>query len=140
MDPVTAVGLIASIAQLIGATAQAIQYLNDVKNAPKDRARLAREATSLLTLLTDLRYRMEEAKSTDPWFAGFRSLGGRGGPLEQFREAMEELTRKLEPGTAIKRLGKALIWTLDKNEINGILSKIERLKTVVSLALQEDHL
>jgi hypothetical protein len=140
MDPVTTVGLAASIIQLIDATTKAIKYLNDVKDAPKDRARLAREATSLLALLTDLRYRVEEAKSMDPWFTGVRLLGVEGGPLEQFKEAIEELARKLKPKSGVMKFGKALLWTLDKNEINKILSKIERLKTLVGLALQKDHL
>ena len=140
MDPVTVVGLAAGIVQLIGATTKAIKYLNDVKNAPKDRATLAREATSLLALLTDLRYRLEEAKSTDPWFTGVRSLGVEGGPLDQFKEVMEELARKLKSEGGIKKLGRSLLWTLDKNDIDSVLSKIERLKTLVGLALQKDHL
>ncbi|KAH0536690.1 hypothetical protein FGG08_006456 [Glutinoglossum americanum] len=139
MDPVTVVGLAASIIQVINATTKAIKYLNDVKGAPKDRARLAREATSLLALLTDLRYMVEEAKSTDSWFTCVSSLGVEMGPIEQFKSEMEELARKLKPQSGIKKLGKTLLWTLDKNEINNILSKIERLKTRVGLALQKDH-
>jgi hypothetical protein len=140
MDPVTVVGLAAGIVQLIDATAKAVKYLNDAKDAPKDRARLAREAASLLALLTDLRYRVEEAKVTDPWFTGVRLLGVKGGPLEQFKEAIEKLARKLKPESGVKKFGKALLWTLDKDEINNILSEIERLKTLVSLSLQKDHL
>ncbi len=64
MDPASAIGLGASIVQLIDATAKAIQYLNEVKNAPKERAKLARVATGLLSLLTDLRYRIEDVKTT----------------------------------------------------------------------------
>jgi hypothetical protein len=140
MDPITAVGLVASIVQLIDATATAMIYLNNVKDASNDRATLAREGSSLLTLFTDLRYRMEEADLTSSWFAGVRLLGIEGGPLDQFKDAMVELARKLKPETGIKKFGKALIWTLDKSEISNILSKIERLKTLVSLALQKDHL
>jgi hypothetical protein len=140
MDPITAVGLAASIVQLIDATTKAIKYLNGVKDAPKERATLAREGSSLLALFIDLRYRVEEAKSTDTWFTGVRSLTGEGGPLGQFKDIMEELAKKLKPEAGIKKFGKALIWTLDKNEISNILSKIERLKTLVTLALQKDHL
>jgi hypothetical protein len=140
MDPAAVVGLAASIVQLIGATTKAIKYLNDVKNAPKDRARLAREAISLLGLLTDLRYRVEEVKSTDPWLSGIHSLGVEGGPLEQFKNAMDELAVKLKPKSGVKGFGRVLLWTLDKNEIGNILSKIERLKTLVSFSLQKDHL
>jgi len=138
MDPATAVGLAASIIQLIDVTTKAIKYLNDVKDAHKDRARLAREATSLLALLTDLRYRVEETESTDPWFTAVRLLGVEGGPLERFKRAIVELVRKLKPGSGMKKFSKAPLWTLDKNEINNILSKIERLKSRVGLALQED--
>ncbi|KAI9764108.1 MAG: hypothetical protein M1840_008668 [Geoglossum simile] len=102
MDPVTVAGLAAGIVQLIDATMKVMKYLNDVKDAPKDRAKLAREATSLLVLLTELRYMVEEAKSTDPWFAGIRSLGVKMGPLEQFKEEMEDLAKKLEPQSGIK--------------------------------------
>jgi hypothetical protein len=140
MDPVTAVSLAASIVQLINTTTKAIKYLNDVKDAPKDRATLAREVSSLLALFTDLRYRVEEAESMGAWFADVRSLGVEGGPLDQFKDAIEKLARKLRPEAGIKKFGKALIWTLHKNEISNILSKIERLKTLVSLALQKDHL
>jgi hypothetical protein len=65
MDPITAVGLAASIVQLINATTKALKYLNDVKDAQKDRATLAREASSLLALITDLRNKVEEAEETD---------------------------------------------------------------------------
>ncbi|KAI9774337.1 MAG: hypothetical protein M1840_004231 [Geoglossum simile] len=144
MDPITVVALAASIVQLIDATTKALKYLNDVKDALRDRATLAREVTSLLPLLTDLRYKVEEASSThDPWFAGVRTLGVEGGPLDQLKDTMVDLTKKLKPETGAKnickRLARTLVWTIDKGQINNILSKIERLKTRVSLALQGDH-
>lgn len=63
MDPVTAAGLLAAILQLVGATANAISYVNDIKDAPAERAQFAREASSLLALLTDLRYLIDESES-----------------------------------------------------------------------------
>lgn len=115
MDPVTAIGLVASVIQLIDVTVQTIKYLNDIKEAPKDRGRLARETTNLLALLTDLRYRVEEAKSAEPWFTSVRALGIEGGLLSQFHETMETLAGKLKPERGLKKLEKALVWTLEKN-------------------------
>ena len=66
MEPVTAIGLVASVVQLINATTKAIKYLNDVKDAPRDLAKLAREVVSLLALLADLRRRVGEVDSADP--------------------------------------------------------------------------
>jgi hypothetical protein len=53
---------------------------------------------------------------------------------------LEELAGKLAPATSLKKFGKTLIWTLDKKECIDILDKVERLKTLIGLALQEDHL
>lgn len=140
MDPITVVGFVAAIVQLIDVTSKVVNYFNDIKDAPKDRAKLSREAGGLLALLIDLRYRVEETTSTNPWFAGLRSLGGERGPLMDFKHAMEEIADKLVPTTGVKNLKRALRWKFDKKEIEAILSKIERLKTLIGLALQKDHL
>ena len=141
MEPITVFGLLTAITQLIDVTSKVINYFNGVKDAPKDRAKLVREATSLLLLFTDLSCRVEENVSADLWFTGLRSLGGEGGPLTEFRNAMEDIASKLAPATtSVGNLRKVLRWTLDKKEIEAILLKIERLKTLVGLALQKDHL
>jgi len=67
MEPASIIGLGSSIVQLIETTVKIIGYTNAVKNAPAERGQFARHASSLLALLTDLRYRVEEAKSSsDP--------------------------------------------------------------------------
>ena len=57
------------------------RYLNDVKNAPKERARLSLEAANLLPLLNSLRDQVENASPNDPWIASVVELGGLAGPL-----------------------------------------------------------
>ena len=51
MDPVSAIGLVASIVQLIATTSKVIKYVDEVKDAPKERASLASEAANLVPLL-----------------------------------------------------------------------------------------
>jgi len=140
MDPVTAFGLVASIVQLIDTTTTVIKYLNDVEKAPKDQARLAQEATNLLPLLTSMRDTVKEAKTTDQCFSRICSLGSMNGPLDQLKEAMEDLAKKVQPETGFKKISKALLWTIDKKECNEILEKIERVKTLIVLTLQEANL
>ncbi|KAK0708222.1 hypothetical protein B0H67DRAFT_648312 [Lasiosphaeris hirsuta] len=97
MDPVSVLGVIAAIIQLIETTANIISYVNDIKDAPAKRAQVARHTSSLLALLTDLRYRVEEANSTsDPWFEALRGLGVQEGPLVQLKDQMEQLAEKLD--------------------------------------------
>ena len=134
------VGFVAAVAQLIDVTSKVVNYFNDVKDAPKDRAKLAREAAGLLLLFTDLRFRVEETTSTDPWFIGLRSLRGEGGPLMEFKGAILDVALKLAPSTGVMNLKRVIRWPFDKKEIDTILLKIERLKTLVGLALQKDHL
>jgi hypothetical protein len=138
MDPLS---LTVSITALINTTAQVVSYLNDVKDAPKERAKLASEAACLYPLLIQLKYRVDEAKAGDKWYESTRTLlGGPNGPLDQFRNALAELAGKLAPVAGLKEFGRKLIWTLDKRECTDILAKIERLKTLTGLALQEDTL
>ncbi len=66
MDPISAIGLAAALAQLLVVLTQTIQYLNDVQNAPKDRGRTIQEAAALLGLLTSLNYNVESASPQDP--------------------------------------------------------------------------
>ena len=140
MDPITAVGLIASIAQIIDATTKVLRYLNDVKNAPKARARVAQEASLLLALLTNLRYRLEDTNAKDPWVQRVMTLGMAGGPLDQFGEALEELAGKLQSSGTAKLVGKALSWHFEKKEVDDFLNRMERLKSFIALALQGDVL
>ncbi len=83
MDPISVVGLVASSIQLTDTMAKASSYVNDVKDAPTERAQFARHASSLLALLVDLRYRVEEAEvnESDPWFSALKGLSAKDGTV-----------------------------------------------------------
>ena len=86
---------------------------------------------------------MEESQETatsDTWFSRLKSLGCQGGPLDDFKFTMEELADKLKPTRGMKKIEKALCWTIEKKEIDAVLLKIERLKSLIICALQNDHL
>lgn len=140
MDPISIIGLISSLAQLIDATSRTLGYLNNVKNAPKARAQVAQEASLLLALLISLRYRLEDTDAADGWVKGVLSIGMTNGPLDQFKEALESLATKLQGPGPSKSVGKTLGWHFEKKEVDDLLGKMERLKSFVSLALQGDIL
>ncbi|KAK3178595.1 hypothetical protein OEA41_000732 [Lepraria neglecta] len=139
-EAITLVSLAASIAQLIGTTVKAYKYLNHVKNAPKERAKLSLEAANLLPLLNSLRDQVENASAEESWIESVLELGGPTGPLELFRRTMEQLKRKLKTESPMHRMGKHLVWTLDKEDIRKILADIERFKTRLVIALQKDSM
>ncbi|KAJ4290853.1 hypothetical protein N0V90_010048 [Kalmusia sp. IMI 367209] len=139
MDPLSALGLVVNIVQVIDGVTKIVGYINDVKDAPKDRARLARECTSLLDYLVDFRYKVEESSANDPWYSSARLLAGPDGPLIEFEKELEELKTRLKPQKGPKKIGKSLIWTVDMRYINKFIQRVERLKTFMSLARQQDQ-
>ena len=138
MDLITVLGLTASIAQLIDQTVSLLRCLNDVKNAPQERASLALELTSLLNLFTSLKYRVEACTPGSQWFTAVRVLGEENGALDQFKNVVDDLARILEPTSRTDAVKKALIWPFKKRDVHGILSRIERIKSHINLAFSDD--
>ncbi|KAI9689885.1 MAG: hypothetical protein M1822_009767 [Bathelium mastoideum] len=137
MDPLS---LTASIIALIQLTGTVVEYLNDVKDASKDRARCAIETSNVYNLLVNLKYRLEVSPH-DSWYTSVRALAVAGGPLDQYRSALEELQSKLNPASThgLRKVGNALAWTFTKGEIANILSRVKRLKSLTQIALEMDH-
>ena len=70
------------------------------------------------------------------------SLAAANGPIDQYRSALEQLQSKLisTATSGLKKIGSALIWKFSKEEMNNILARIERLKSLTQIALEMDHL
>jgi len=133
MDPLSAAASIIAVLQLSG---KVLGYLNDVKSASKDRSKCAIEVANLNSLLTALRFHLEESSST-PWYTAAKTLAVENGPLDQFKQALEELHTKM---VGKDKMSDTLAWKFKKEEIASILNRMERLKTLVEVALQMDHL
>ncbi|KAJ7271001.1 ankyrin repeat-containing domain protein [Mycena rebaudengoi] len=133
MDPVTAVGLVASILQLIAAAKSVIDLGRDARNATKDQRDLFLEIQNLAPLLEDVYNRLKQSNNRS--VNGIQQLGK---PLDQLKETMEHITRKL--GSANKVGSKALVWTFwSKKEVDEDLAKIERFKAVLNAWLLLDN-
>jgi hypothetical protein len=137
MDPLSAIASIIAILQLSG---KVLTYLNDVKDASQDRARCAIEASNLHSLLFNLRFPLEEGVLDQSWYTAVRALAVENGPFDQFKEALEMLQARMTDRGRLVKVGKALTWNFKKEEITRILTRIERLKSLVEIALHTDHL
>ena len=136
MDPLSLAASITAVLQLTGTV---VSYLNDVKEASKERAQVAVEASMVYGLLTSLKYRIEDANPDEAWYTTVRMLGEENGALDQYQAALKLLASKLDTRKGTK-VGRALMWKFDKVEIAKILSKIERVKSLISVALTNDLL
>lgn len=87
-----------------------------------------------------LQEQSDQAKQGDSSASTLQSLNVPNGPFEQFRTALECIASKLAPAKSWKKLGKALKWPFEKEEIQITLNTIERQKALFSLARQNDHI
>lgn len=136
MDPFSAVGLAASIIQTLDAIGKLVKYANAVKRAPAERARLAREATSLMALLTELRYDVEKNDFTDAQMT--KLCQNADGPLNEVYQTVQKLSKKLKQKKRCAKLWGALTWPIDKQEVDDTLVLVERLKSSITLSLVRD--
>ena len=137
MDPLSVTASVIAVLQLTG---EVIGYLNDVRDAPNECQQCAIEASSLQNLLINLRYRLEQGHTSDPWFTAVRSLNVENGHLDRYKQALEQLQSRVDVGNGVQKIKRRLVWKFSKAEIAGILARMERLKTLVSIALEMDHL
>jgi hypothetical protein len=137
MDPLS---LTASIITILQLTSTFTNYVNNARNTTKEQAQLAVEASSLYTLLTKLRFRVEGARSDDPWFDYVRLLGAENGPLDQFKDVLETMVNKLPSSTKRDQIKSVLLWKFTKKEVENALARMERLKSLINCALTNDLL
>lgn len=134
-------GVASSIIALVDLTIEVLGYIKSVKEAEKDRDSYCQEAPALCGLLTTLRVHVESngEQKADPWFASVRML--QHGLMEQYRISLETFAEKVAPGTGRRqKVLRRLTWTFIKDDVKDILAKMDRLKILVSIALQMDHL
>ncbi|KAL8869460.1 MAG: hypothetical protein Q9198_007877, partial [Flavoplaca austrocitrina] len=112
-----ALGVAASLGQLIEFTLKTIKYLNSVKDASQDHE-----------------------KQSDTWFDGIRLLAVKDGPLDQLRDTLKQLIDKLKPKKGLQGVARNMIWTLDKDYCEDLLRQIDRAKSTIGLALHGDTL
>ena len=137
MEPLSITASIVTIVQL---SCEVVKYLSDVKDAPRDCQQCVIEVSNTQSLLARLRIRLEDGEPGDVWFNEIKKLGDLGGPLCQYKQALEELRSRIESQDAVQKVRRKLLWRFSKEEVTNILARMERLKSVLSIALENDHL
>jgi len=137
MDPLS---IAASISALLQLTTALTGYINDVRNVTSDQKKVAVEASNLYGLLTNLRFRVVEAQADDVWFNQVKLLGADNGPLAQLKCILEKIVEQITISRRRDLVKSALTWKWTKFEINETLNQMERLKTLITIALTNDAL
>jgi len=130
----------ASIIAVLQLTSEMIKYLNDVKNAPEECQQCTTEVSNLQSLLINLLYHLNQEKTGHAWYTAVRALNVENGPLNQYKQALEQLRSRVEIQDGIQKIKGRLLWKFTKEEVASVVARMERLKSLVNIALELDHL
>lgn len=135
--------MVARIITILDLTAKLTSYINDVKNATKEQTQVALEASFLSGLLISLRFQVEATEAallSDPWFNQVKLLGREHGPLDQLHSILIKMVEQLQGARKRDQVKISIMWTFRKTQVEDLLKKMERLKTLVQCALNGDLL
>ncbi|KAJ7499629.1 hypothetical protein FB451DRAFT_41815 [Mycena latifolia] len=122
------VGLVTSVLQLVDAVAKTRNYVQDFRNAPKDKLRLLLEIQSVESLVRDLDERIKKIHATGAPTGSVKEIEA------QLTEAMKRSKKKLDSrGLPTASSLSRMAWPLwGKEEVRVGLATIERFKSSIT--------
>ena len=136
MDPVSISGTMVALFQLTGSI---LSFLSSVRNASSEQNKLRDEVITVIGLLKMMEMRLDAMKADDEGYLTIRVLA-ESGVLDRCKESLQELIGKTDNGTVsgLEKFGRKFTWHFDKPEVNKTLISLERLKSLINLALMND--
>jgi hypothetical protein len=137
--------IITNIDDALQLSSTLVQYICDVREPPEDCTKIVSEIGSTSWLLHVLKDRIKQSEDEQPddsvertWLAAFQPLSTAGGPIENFKTTLEQLTGRLVQKEASHKMGTPLAWTLAPEEITKALEDITKQRSRFVIALQND--
>lgn len=125
-----------AIGFLLHHTKTVIDYLRDVKDANKDQKNLLDELVATQTVLAQLDHHAND----NDWKETMAALVATGGPFDQLKLELKCMKSKLKPTTGmLSKAVDALGWHFAKDGVKKHFDRIERIKALLHLALQNNH-
>lgn len=143
MDPVSVVGLAASIVQLADASFKIMNVLETIKEGGQDRRKLCDEITVLWMILRNLeiQFAPSNAGPDVSWMRLIDSLAGPNGVFEHLQLALNEVWEKVTMSESKRQKFKqTLRWPLDQNYVDRTIARIERLKSSIILVANQANI
>ena len=117
------------------------EYRSRVRHAPRTITRLIDEMDGLRDVLKKLDLVLEEERLSGLMrlTAVHEELTKKDGLLSQCYSDLEQLKQTLEPKRGIRAVAQALQWPLKEKDVDKALQRIERFKTLLTLATAGDQ-
>ena len=137
MEPISAVGLLASIENLAEAAFKVVAFINTIREGGKQRLRLFTELNSLWMVLKLLEghFESEDEDLGEPWLKTIAVLDEDNGIFDQIQGTLDNLMSRLQPKVGHRKVLQTLRWPFDKAEVEALTAHLERLKSSVNLAM-----
>ncbi|KAL8719944.1 MAG: hypothetical protein Q9225_003121 [Loekoesia sp. 1 TL-2023] len=136
MDPLSLTASLVAVGRL---AATATSYLKQIKAGSSERVKLREEIRNVAYMLDILNDRVDDVENPEKELLTIRSLAVNGGPLDQLRSALELLATKLAPHGRLKQISRPMLWPLSRKDVHDILNTLERQKSLLSLAIENDN-
>ncbi|KAI1841262.1 hypothetical protein JX266_012574 [Neoarthrinium moseri] len=128
----------ASLIAIVNLSWSLVKYIKDVKDGGKERKELREELIALYEVFEDLKSEFEyhESGEADGWSKPIKPLFKYGGPVDQLKAVLEELTGAIiTPSQRAELVGRKLKWPFQKADIEKLLGRLRSLKGTISLTL-----
>lgn len=141
MDPL---GTAASLLAVIKVTGGVVKYIASAAGATAARRKLREEVMACERVLQELLFESSDFDGGEKWKDTVDTLEAPGGPLGRLMIALGAVETKLQPeaassGKIRNSLGLSrLTWPFSEKEVQQILETIEREKSLLMLALEND--
>lgn len=143
MDPITAVGLLSSIAQLAEGSFKIVKLLETIREGGKERRKLCDEIMLLWMNLRNLETQFSplSEEQDGPWMRPIDSLAEPGGVFQQTSQALDEIWDKLTTSESFTgKVKQTLRWPFDKEDVEKTIARIERLKSSMAIVLGQANI
>lgn len=135
MDPLGATASVIAVLQL---SSEVVTYINSAVSATNERRRLREEVRACGYVLHQLKDEADDSEVGKAWSETIKALEAPGAPLARLWIALRTVRAKLQPKEGPKRVLDNLKWPFSEKEVEKIIETIEREKSLLGLALNNE--
>ena len=127
---------VAAVVALGETTRKTIKFIQDLKDAKDDRAKIVRELEACAGILSKIGATIQQDAQSLPNLA---SLVVPNGPLDQYKKEIEHLVPKLTSAHGVSAIAKTVKFTTNKKKIQETITTLDRYKSTFLVCLNFDQ-
>jgi len=135
MEPLGATASIVAVLELSG---RIVKYVNAAAGSLESRRQVRHEVRACQSLLQQLKDEADDSEASRRWIETVKTLEAPNAPLGRLFLTLRIIEIKLAPRKGFKQTLDMLKWPFTETEIQKLLAAVEREKSLLLLALEND--